>query len=369
MNTIYILLFVIMVPVYLSMMFIPYWTRKTESFGVSIPEGIYTTEELKGMRKQYVLFISILSIAVTLIFLLLGTSFALDEQTLSLLFSGLIFVFIFLSFLIYLIFHRKMKVLKQKHSWSANKSQLVVIDTSFRKQKLTHSNLWFALSFLIVVVTVVITFQNYQTMPNEIPTKFNFNGEVTNWMDKSYRSVLMIPIMQVYLTLLFIFINSIIAKAKQQVNAENPEDSLQKNIIFRRRWSAYVIIIGIAIVLLFAFIQISMVYPIDPGLMTLIPLIFTIGVVIGSIALSITTGQGGSRVRTTAKGAGGSVIDRDDDRYWKLGIFYFNPKDPSLFLEKRFGVGWTINFGQPLASIIFIVIIGLAIGIPYLLGM
>lgn len=26
---------------------------------------------------------------------------------------------------------------------------------------------------------------------------------------------------------------------------------------------------------------------------------------------------------------------RDDDRYWKLGIFYFNKSDPSLFVEKK----------------------------------
>jgi uncharacterized membrane protein len=369
MNTFYILLLVIMVPVYLSMMFIPYWTRRTESFGVSIPEDVYKTGELRGMRKKYVLLTAILSITVSIIFLVLGSSIAADEQKVSILFSGVVLGYIVLSFLIYLVFHRKMKILKQKNKWSADKSQLVVVDTTFREQKLTYSNLWFLLSFLVVLVTVFITFQNYQSMPDQIPTKYNFDGEVMNWVDKSYRSVLMMPIMQVYLTLLFIFINTMIAKAKQQVSAENPEESMYKNVVFRRRWSAYIIITGTAVVLLFAFIQLSTIYPIDTQLMTVIPLIFTIGLVLGSIVLSITTGQGGSRVKTTSTGVNGTVLDRDDDRYWKLGMFYFNPNDPSLFLEKRFGVGWTINFARPLAWIIFIVIIGLASGIPFLMGM
>lgn len=39
------------------------------------------------------------------------------------------------------------------------------------------------------------------------------------------------------------------------------------------------------------------------------------------------------------KGKGGNIIDRDDDQYWKLGMFYFNKNDSTLFLEKRFGVG------------------------------
>src|SRR5699024_5876564 len=139
-----------------------------------------------------------------------------------------------------------------------------------------YSNLWFILSFLIVLVTVLITFQNYQSMPNRIPINYGFNGEVTNWVDKTYRSVLIMPIMQVYLTLLFIFINTIISKAKQQVSAENPEESMYKNVVFRRRWSAYIIITGTAVVLLFAFIQLSTIYTINTQLMTIIPLLFSL---------------------------------------------------------------------------------------------
>lgn len=41
-----ILLLVILIPVFTSLMCIPYWTRKTESFGVSIPEEVYSGSEL-----------------------------------------------------------------------------------------------------------------------------------------------------------------------------------------------------------------------------------------------------------------------------------------------------------------------------------
>ncbi|MDV2687407.1 DUF5808 domain-containing protein, partial [Alkalihalophilus lindianensis] len=64
----------------------------------------------------------------------------------------------------------------------------------------------------------------------------------------------------------------------------------------------------------------------------------------------------------------GKVMDRDDDRYWKLGVFYFNPKDPAIFLEKRFGIGWTNNWAHPLSWVFIIVVILLAVGLPILLG-
>ena len=45
---------------------------------------------------------------------------------------------------------------------------------------------------------------------------------------------------------------------------------------------------------------------------------------------------------------------RDDDRYWYGGFFYNNPDDPALFVSKRFGLGWTLNFGHPQSKLVLI---------------
>lgn len=52
-----------------------------------------------------------------------------------------------------------------------------------------------------------------------------------------------------------------------------------------------------------------------------------------------------------------SPIFRDDDRYWSAGFFYNNPDDPALFVPKRFGLGWTLNFGHPQAKPFIITIL------------
>lgn len=44
--------------------------------------------------------------------------------------------------------------------------------------------------------------------------------------------------------------------------------------------------------------------------------------------------------------------NRDDDAAWKLGSFYFNRNDPALMVNKRFGIGRTLNFGHPLAWVV-----------------
>jgi uncharacterized membrane protein len=55
-------------------------------------------------------------------------------------------------------------------------------------------------------------------------------------------------------------------------------------------------------------------------------------------------GQGGSRATVTAGGA--PVGDRTPDACWKWGLCYVNAADPSILIEKRFGVGYTLNFGN-----------------------
>ena len=36
----------------------------------------------------------------------------------------------------------------------------------------------------------------------------------------------------------------------------------------------------------------------------------------------------------------------DDDVHWLLGTIYCNPQDPSIFVPKRFGIGWTSNIAR-----------------------
>ena len=68
-------------------------------------------------------------------------------------------------------------------------------------------------------------------------------------------------------------------------------------------------------------------------------------VVVGSIVLGVVYGQAGSRVFRRMQGS--ERLLADDDEHWKLGIFYCNPDDASLFLPERFGIGWTFNLARP----------------------
>jgi uncharacterized membrane protein len=60
--------------------------------------------------------------------------------------------------------------------------------------------------------------------------------------------------------------------------------------------------------------------------------------------------------------------DRDDDRFWKAGLFYVNRDDPSVMVGNRFGIGWTFNFGNRTACLVFAGIIAAPAGLAAIMA-
>jgi uncharacterized membrane protein len=65
-------------------------------------------------------------------------------------------------------------------------------------------------------------------------------------------------------------------------------------------------------------------------------------------------GQGGHR--TVAPAARREVHgDATPDAAWIFGVYYVNPRDPAMWVENRFGLGYTLNFGNWRAWLLIIV--------------
>jgi len=57
--------------------------------------------------------------------------------------------------------------------------------------------------------------------------------------------------------------------------------------------------------------------------------------------------------------------DGTRDEHWKWGIFYYNPDDPALLVEKRFGIGYTMNFARGRAWIILALMLLVPIALAF----
>lgn len=360
------------VPIIIIMLIIqmitPRLTRKDIYFGVRVPVEEVAKEELTNIYTEYIKNNLMISVIYTLVFSVLVYSsekFWVIIQILG------ICLYLIISFLIYYRSNKKVKEIKDKNGWYKTKKSVTVIDTNFTKDKrksVLVSPWWFIIPAIIIVVNAIVAINVYDRLPNLIPTHWNALGQVDGWTKKSYKAILQMPFIQFFMTLLLFFSYKIIGWSKQQINASNPDESRERNVIFRRRWSGYMVIMIILLNLLFTYINLNILQVINTsgkGMMA-VTFLFIGLVLVLSIYMSLTTGQGGSRIklkRETSTSSG--LVDRDDDKYWKLGnSIYVNKDDPSLFVEKRFGIGWTMNYGRIESIIITIVFLALIIAMP-----
>lgn len=273
-----------------------------------------------------------------------------------------IFIYIGILFLVYLHGNYKTKKLKEEKEWKRPKDE-VVVDLKFSKNRINASSIsswWFLVPVGIALINLIVGLKISSILPERLPTNWDFQGNITGYMDKKFFIWLM-PLVQLGMAGTMFFVCKIIGWSKQEISFKNPEESVKRNIIFRRIWSIYILVTGIVLNILFTLASFYSFGIIGGSVNTIINLffIFTALVILSSIIISIKVGQGGSRLNFDEKY---EERNRDDDKLWKLGnTIYYNPEDPALFIEKRFGVGWTVNAGRPLGMffmiLLFIIII------------
>ena len=88
--------------------------------------------------------------------------------------------------------------------------------------------------------------------------------------------------------------------------------------------------------------------------------------IVATFVVLARAGQGGSRL-AAAQGGETPIGDRTADVYWRWGLCYVNRGDPALLVEKRFGLGYTLNFGNRWAWVILVAIVLVPIAVAFLM--
>ena len=336
----------------------PYITRRETVFGVFIPEGRTSDPFVVKKKKDFFLIILVLCLLMCIPFVFFGN----NEEMMNLMaiyITVAILAYCFISYGIYYLYHRQMKSFKETFPSEESdvENQKIVISTGFNKENKVVSNFWFAgVNIVIILATILVPIFFYDRIPYQVPVHWGVDGEVTRYRERNISMFLSFPLFQLGMLTIMLVINHGIKKAKQKLNVENPKVSRAQNIAFRYAMSKLLFAMATLVSLLFLLIQCFMVFGIQEGnyilIATIIILVPSIG---GSLYIAIRYGQGGERLRVNEKEANmesGSTYD--DDKYWKMGLFYFNPKDPTVWVEKRFGLGMTINFGSPIGIMLMV---------------
>jgi uncharacterized membrane protein len=205
---------------------------------------------------------------------------------------------------------------------------------------------------------------HYAQLPVMVPTHFGLLGQPDAWKPRSFSSVMLLPIMTLVMGLGLGGIAYLTGKAKRAIRYRDQGVSFAAQQRFRRMMANFLAMVSILVTGMMATLSRSSISvalkesrALSPAMMILVLalLVFALG---GSITIAVKYGQGGSRLERSAADA--PLTDGlADNRLWVLGMFYVNREDPSLFVERRFGLGYTINLGNPKAVALLVGFVGL----------
>lgn len=202
-------------------------------------------------------------------------------------------------------------------------------------------------------------FIRYPALPDQIPMHYNLEGQVDRYAAKSMETILMMPIMLIILALVFFAIYYAILHAKNQSAGGDIEEGLKNDLAFKVIISKVVFFVGLLITLIFGISQLSMLGIIGINITFTAPIILVMIFALVTY-LIVKVGQSGSRMGSSKSTQSKAVAE--DDSHWILGAIYFNKDDPSIFVEKQFGMGYTINVGNKIGWMVVIAIIALIAG-------
>ena len=348
---------------------LPHITRKSLLFGVRIPDAVKTDPEVIKLKRIY----TWVMVSATAFILALGVYlYYVHPESMFLLSlyqpTGLLAV----QIAVFIPLWQESIKLKSRKGWEVHNlgtSQTVSSDIRGRLKEMPW--LWYIISTALCILTVIAGLAVFPSVPDTVVTHWNGNMQADAWAAKSLIDVFIMPLISFVMILVMLGSNIIIYYTKLQVSLENPVLSYAQHRMYRRLMSHMLGFITLVMTLMFVLItpMILNLYIPSAAVMFTGIFIFTVLMLVPAVLIQVKAGQAGSKltpVLTSKEEKEMELfstrsfrrsIDRGDDSFWKLGLFYYNRADPSLFVEDRFGSNGGINLARTSGKIIIAFII------------
>ncbi|AIE58686.1 DUF1648 domain-containing protein [Bacillus methanolicus] len=349
---------------------IPFLLKRTIAFGVTIPEGHTDDRTIASYKRIYsttTLLFGLISLAAYFVWAKIVNP---TEEKLALTGLAIQFCVIFVSMGLYFIFHAKTTRLKRDNNWGANLKQVKIADISIRTKDEMLPAYVFSIPMVITVGLIGYTAMLYDNIPNKIPIHWAATGQPDAFTLKTPFSSISLLVVLIIIQVMMLGINEITKKSGINISATRSNASRVQQLSFRKYSSWFLFPSSVLLTVLFSFLQLTSIHEGigNKVLMFAMPLFFLLASLIAAAVYAFKVGQSGSRINVVLEDEPDSgITDVDDDKYWKSGIFYVNKEDPSIFVEKRFGIGWTINLAHPIGYLILFGPLLLILLITYLL--
>ena len=214
--------------------------------------------------------------------------------------------------------------------------------------------------FLILCGAAAYLGFRWEDVPARFPTHWNLAGKPDGWTLKSVAGVFQGVSIGVVVCSMTLFTSYAVLHWTRLPRVSGTDGQQARRVrhanLMAMLTSEYLI------ALLLAWTSVVSMFSDHAGNLRL-PLAFRVApfalLIIGTFAVRL--------MRVVGASDGPPIGDTTPDSCWIFGKLYFNRADPALFVEKRMGLGYTLNLGNPVSWLVMIVAVT-AIAIPLLLA-
>ncbi|QQE13561.1 hypothetical protein JD969_08920 [Planctomycetota bacterium] len=338
------------------------WTRPALFFSVTVRPDFKSSEQGKRFTKQFKKHINLYSIIATLVLL---TYFLTPNSTTLMLFQTLGAITIQLLGITIAFVKIRQKVLNFSISQPTTRSASLIP----RKTTLATPYLWFGPPLIILIAAAVLAFQ-WDSIPPVFTTSWDALGNPTQQTHKSISSVFALPLLTLSTFFLMLISALAISRFTKRTIPDGPAAIRQSKFI--NLTQSLVLISTYALTIIFTALSL---FPLSSAADSALPnsfyyiMSFAFIPTIFALYYMIRAGQGCwkyNRLSPSQIESTDAIADGTPDSAWKLGLVYFNPNDSALFVERRFGIGYDMNWARPTAYIFMGIILLASLGISLL---
>ena len=216
------------------------------------------------------------------------------------------------------------------------------------------ANLRWRLGLLSTLVPLLATAAllklRWQTIPQRFPIHWGFNGQPNGWANRSLGSTFGLLLLATVLVGSFALLGELASRSSPGYQGRGSMLRTIKSSLLAVCWF---------LTLLFCAIS---VLPLTRNPTNHVPLL-TMASLVFIVAILVFVDLRSLRMSATIAASQNTT----DDRFWKAGLFYVNPDDSALMVPKRYGFGYTLNFGQPVCWLLFAAILLIPVLLPIFL--
>ncbi len=328
----------------LTMALTPRLQPRGEVFSVSVPTSAWDDPRIRRLMNRYVAIV----IAATVLFTVAALALCLmgnAEASLAVVVVASLALMV-IGYGLILRYRAKVQGLKRACGWAAQSQQHVAtIGEGVEQAPRPISLAWNWLYVPLVALTAAVVAVGYGSMPDAVPMHVDVSGNVTDMAPKSPMVAAFPVALEVFLAAVFAFCHWMVQRSKKGLEPGRPASSSWAYGMFAYAQTAFLLVMGLACTAACGLgMALAMIGIVSMGVAVAVIIGVALLCVVGDLIVGVKYGQSGSRVfRMEAS----DTLLSDDDRFWKLGMLYCNPDDASLFLPKRSGIGWTVNWGRP----------------------